>query len=275
MIKVKKKKFGKIWGFEIGYSLINKPIKTVHIYSIDHIWIDTGQSKASSIIPKLVQATKPHSAYLTHYHEDHTGNVKLLNEKLKIPVYGNKQTAKILEKGFNILPYENLMFGAAESTKIKTVKDKFSTDQYEFEIISTPGHSKDHQCFYEKNQGWLFSGDAFVAEKIKYFRREENIYEQIKSLEKLVSLDFELLLCAHFPRKTNAKKALVNKLDYFCNVYNEVENLWNQGLDSKQIMKKLSIKEKIFIKYATFGDVSAEYLIKSAIASIKRGKTLR
>jgi glyoxylase-like metal-dependent hydrolase (beta-lactamase superfamily II) len=166
------------------------------------------------------------------------------------------------------------MFGASEATEISIVSQDFETENYLFEIIKTPGHSKDHQCFYVRNEGWLFSGDAFVAERIKYFRREENVYDQIISLRKLVQLDFEFLLCAHFPRKTNAKKALDDKLDYFSNVYSEVEHLWQQGLNSKEIMSKLSIREKKFIKYATFQDVSAEHLIKSAIASIKRGKSL-
>ena len=40
--------------------------------------------------------------------------------------------------------------------------------------------------YYEKNKGWLFSGDMYVADKIKYFATYESMLTQIESLKKLI-----------------------------------------------------------------------------------------
>jgi glyoxylase-like metal-dependent hydrolase (beta-lactamase superfamily II) len=50
-------------------------------------------------------------------------------------------------------------------------------------VIPTPGHSEDHICLFEPNEGWLFSGDLFISERVKYMREDENVYSLLDSLK--------------------------------------------------------------------------------------------
>ena len=87
------------------------------------------------------------------------------------------------------------------------------TEKRCFELITIPGHSPDQIALYEPNEGWLFSADAFVSPVIKYFMREESMYEQITSLKKLVALDFEALFCSHNPLMQGGKEKLNQKFN--------------------------------------------------------------
>jgi len=39
--------------------------------------------------------------------------------------------------------------------------------------VHTPGHAKDHTIYFLQDAGVLFSGDLYLADKIKFFRSDE------------------------------------------------------------------------------------------------------
>lgn len=43
------------------------------------------------------------------------------------------------------------------------IPDRLYTDRYRFAVLHTPGHSNDHICLLEPDEGWLFSGDLFLS----------------------------------------------------------------------------------------------------------------
>ncbi|MEW6547192.1 MAG: MBL fold metallo-hydrolase [Bacillota bacterium] len=44
------------------------------------------------------------------------------------------------------------------------IPDRLYTGRYRFAVLHTPGHSDDHICLLEPDEGWLFSGDLFLSE---------------------------------------------------------------------------------------------------------------
>ena len=78
--------------------------------------------------------------------------------------------------------------------------------------MEVPGHCEDQVAFWVPDRGLLFSGDAFIHERPRYFRSDEDFHATIASLRRLLELDFEHLLCAHRPRVGNGKAALQQKL---------------------------------------------------------------
>jgi glyoxylase-like metal-dependent hydrolase (beta-lactamase superfamily II) len=63
--------------------------------------------------------------------------------------------------------------------------------------IYTPGHSKDHYCFYEPGKGILFSFDYDLTLFPWYGLRESNIPEFKKSVKKLKSLSPRIVVSSH------------------------------------------------------------------------------
>ncbi len=77
--------------------------------------------------------------------------------------------------------------------------------------------------------------------------------QQIKSIEKILSLDFEILFCSHNPQFKQGKKLLEKKLQFFQQFYQDVAELQHQDLNANQIFKKLNLKEKWKVRLMSLG----------------------
>ena len=80
-----------------------------------------------------------------------------------------------------------------------------------------------------------------------------------------MQLDFEALFCAHSPRIKNGKLYLAKKLDFLKSLVEEVEVHWLKGLNTRQIMKAIGMKEDKLIWLLCMGNVKAEHMINSAV----------
>jgi len=272
MLTLKKKIFEQVEVYKFGYAPIAKPLMTVCCFYVDKLLIDTAQYNARKKVLKTFQDKKIDQIALTHWHEDHTGNAAGLYLQHKPTIFAHPFTAQKLHTGFSVLPYEQYMFGKIKPYAVPTkpFPEKITTDKFEFVPIHTPGHSEDHTIFLEPRKGWLFAGDLFVSKKIKYFRRGEDLGEQIESIKKILQYDFEVIFCGHFPQFKNGKQLFQQKLQYFEDFYGKVKHYYQKGLDSKAIMKAMHLKEVYWLKYATFCDVSVEMMVQSVIDREKR-----
>lgn len=260
------KDFGNKLGIEYycsGYGWTKSLIKSVYFFKLDNLLIDTGALKTRELIPEFKGKQSPTDILLTHFHEDHTGNLAYFMKKYNAKSYGHEETAKIMENGFAILPYEVVMFGHAEPAEILPLPDRLDFGKYHFKAYHTPGHSHDHTVYFEPNEGWLFSGDLYVADRIRVWRKTENLKQQIASLSFLVTLDFDALLCNHNPQWTDGKPRLMAKLEYFKNFYGSVKSFYEKGFTVSETMKKLSLKESTLLRIVTADDVAVRHIVQS------------
>ncbi|MDB5226814.1 MAG: beta-lactamase domain protein [Bacteroidota bacterium] len=247
-------------------------VQTVYTFIVDDLLIDTAQKYSRENILKVAKDKHISKIALTHHHEDHTGNVAFLMKELNVEAYGHPTVVKILSKGYKMSPLAKLMNGTVEKAIVKPLlsTDILQTANYTLQPIYTPGHSEDHYCYYEKNKGWLFSGDLYVADKIKYFATYESLFTQIDSLKKLTALDFDILFCSHNPKVKDGKKHLQNKLQFFEDFAGEVTQYYQQGHNARQIFALMGMKENYFNKYITLGNFSAENMVHSVIKDLKK-----
>jgi glyoxylase-like metal-dependent hydrolase (beta-lactamase superfamily II) len=247
-------------------------VQTVYTFVLDNLLIDTAQRYNRENILKVAKQHEINKIILTHHHEDHTGNVAFLMNELNIDAYAHPTAVKIMGKGYRMSPLAKLMNGSVEKAALNPIgtEDRIQTAHYTLEPIYTPGHCDDHYCYYERNKGWLFSGDLYVADKIKYFANYESLLTQIESIKKLVALDFDTLFCSHNPKTHGGKQRLQNKLQFFEDFAGTVTRYYEQGHNARQIFALMGMKENYLNKYITLGGFCAENMVHSVVKDLKK-----
>lgn len=265
MHRIVKKSFGPVRTVHLGYGPIGPPLMGVYFYYLDGVLIDTGQSNMRRHALAALEGLPIHAILLTHHHEDHSGNAAAFQNQSRAPVYGHALAAAKLARGYPILPYQRLVWGRSARLRVVPFPDRIESGPYRLEPVATPGHSKDHMVFLEKNQGWLFAGDLFIGERIKFFRSDENIHQQIDSLEKVLALDFDALFCAHNPCPQNGKRHLARKLDFLRELREKVGDLNGRGYPEKEIIRRLDPRTDRQVKWITMGNASFANMVRSAL----------
>ena len=264
---LKQKDFGEVQAYELGWSPMGRPAMTVHFYIMDGICIDTALRHMQKEVVNCIARHPVHTIVLTHHHEDHSGNAASLNKTLQIPILGHPATVNKMKQSFPILPYQHYAWGSARPVVMETLPEIVQSGHINLEPIHTPGHSRDHTVFWEKNKGWLFSGDLFITERIKYFRADENMQDQIDSLIKVCQLDFDCLFCAHNPQIKNGKAKLQQKLQYLEDIIGRIKEFYTKGLGVNATIKEMGLKENYLLKAFCMGNLSMKNMVRSAFTA--------
>ena len=263
--------FGEVEMIQLGYSPIGSPLMSVFMYVVDELLIDTAQHHMAKVVGGILRETSLSRILLTHHHEDHSGNAAMISNRHGIPVMAHPSAAEKLRLGFPILPYQRLVWGKALAVAATPLPDVVETNRFKFTPVHTPGHSKDHIVFIENQHGWLFSGDLYLGERIKFFRSDEDFCDQIASLKKLIALDFDTLFCAHNPCLKNGKQKIKKKLQFLEDLYGHIRKLAEKGYSERAVIKELDPKNDRGVKWLTMGNVSFANMVRSALASNSNG----
>ena len=262
----KKKEFGPVTAYQLGYSPIGPPLMSVHMYVVDTVVIDTAQRNMRA---EVIGVLKDHAAIewilLTHYHEDHSGNASQIHALFSAEVLGHALTAEKMNGELKILPYQHLVWGKAEQVKVAPLPDCIDTGRYRFIPVHTPGHSKDHTVYLETRNGWLFSGDLYLGDHIKYFRSDEKFSDQVNSLKTVLALDFNALFCGHHPIPEDGKSRLAAKLAFLEDFYGKVTDLRLKGLSESEIIARLDLKQDRLVKWVTLGNACFANMVRSVL----------
>jgi glyoxylase-like metal-dependent hydrolase (beta-lactamase superfamily II) len=256
--------FGEVEAIKLGYGPIGPPFMSVYLYILDGFVIDTGQRHMQKTLIQLLEKKQLHQILLTHHHEDHSGNAAAICRHHHIQAFGHTLTAQKLAGHFRILPYQHLVWGKSEPLVLQELPAMVESNRYRLVPVHTPGHSKDHTVFWEKTNGWLFSGDLFLGQRIKFFRSDEKIFDQIESLKNVLQFDFDTLFCAHNPCPQNGKSRLAQKLQFLEDMVGQVQHLKDMGLSREEVIKRLDPGKDKWVKLMTMGNVSFSNMLKSA-----------
>lgn len=262
---IRENRFGDIRAFQFGFGPVGPPIMSVHIYWLDGVLIDTAQSHMQKQVLAALDHRKPERVLLTHHHEDHSGNAAAISRRFGVPVFGHGLTREKMSRSFAIRPYQHLIWGAARPLLVTSLDGAIETRRFRLEPIHTPGHSKDHTVYLETQNGWLFSGDLYLGDRIKFFRSDERIDETIDSLKRVLAHDFASLFCGHRPCPENGKARLQRKLSFLESFCGRVQMLCRQGYPEKAIVRMLDDRQDLRVKWLTLGNASKANMIRSAI----------
>lgn len=257
--------FGPVEAIRLGFGPVGSPLMTVIVYRIGDTIVDAGQSHMATPLLGLLEKQPPRRILLTHHHEDHSGNAAVIADRFGAVVMGHRLTAAKLRNHFPIRLYQHYVWGKSRPVAVTPLPGIVDTGRFRFRPVHTPGHSNDHTAYLEENNGWLFSGDAYLGDRIKFFRSDEDFGHQIISLKALLALDFHALMCAHNPAPTHGRERLVRKLAFLEDLYGRIVDLHARGLSRRAIIHRLDPGLDRMTRFITMGNVSFANMVRSAL----------
>lgn len=262
--------FEEIQAFRFGYHPFGNPKLFVYLYYVDGLLIDTGQRRMQSSILSATQDLPIEQVFITHHHEDHTGNIDEICAEHGCEALSSSLTQEIMQKPPSLSCIQKIMYASRGANfNIKAINsDWLKTPNYTFQLIAVPGHAADMVALYEPNKKWLFSADLFINTHIGFMLQNESIQQQINSIKRVLTLDFDVLLCAHNPQLKDGKEKLKDKLQFLEQFMEQVSS-WNQkGYTAKAIFKAMKLKENHFVKILSGGNLSKLNMVKSALRDL-------
>lgn len=240
----------------------------VYCYAIGDTLVDTGLACYAPQMRQYVSENGIRRALVTHHHEDHAGNAATLRAA-GVEVCSSGDCCALLRDDLPIRFYEHMAWGKMRPAEVSPLGARVALGPYEADVVPAPGHCHDQVVFHVASEGWLFSGDAFIHERVKIFRRDEDFAASLVTLAHLVTLDFDTLFCAHRPRFTGGKAALQQKLEWLRHLEGEVKRLHAQGLSVRETARRLDLvlSRPMARSFAwlTVGDATPENVVRSIL----------
>jgi len=247
---------------EIG----GRPIYWVAAYLVDGLLIDTGCRYTAAELASFLKGRPVRQAVNTHFHEDHIGGNRLLQEKLGIEIFAPADSVSLIAREAKLLPYQEAVWGCPAPSETRPIPAVIRTKRHVFDVIDTPGHSAGHAALVEKGRGWCFSGDIFAREKMKCIRPEEDMGKTIASMQRLIDLPTDrLILFTSVGRIVeDGRRALRDCIEYLRNLSCRAKALERDGRTVPEIVCELFGKEHAFAALSN-GQYTTENLVRSVL----------
>lgn len=172
--------------------------------------IDTGLG-ICNIYDEVIKITdKPVVAVATHIHWDHIGghnffpNFYAHEEELgwlngEFPLSVDTVREMVVDRcelpeDFDVSDYK--MFQGIPARVLRD-RDTIDIGGRIIEVLHTPGHSPGHMCFWEKESGYLFTGDLVYKDTLFAYYPSTDPKAYLNSLEKIALLPAKKVFPAH------------------------------------------------------------------------------
>jgi glyoxylase-like metal-dependent hydrolase (beta-lactamase superfamily II) len=240
-----------------------RELQPVYCYAIGDTLVDTGLASQGDALACFAADAGIRRALLTHHHEDHAGNAARLGDT-GVSVLAGGETAALVARDLPIRFYQHFLWGKARPARAAPFGDALRIGRHRAVVVPAPGHCQDQVAFHVPEEGWLFSGDAFLHERVKVFRADEDFAATVATLDRFLALDFEALFCAHRPRPTGGKEAIRQKLAWLRDVEGRVRALHVDGVPAREIARRI-VPKRATLDWITMGDASTESMVRSIL----------
>ncbi len=153
---------------------------------------------------------KPVIAIATHIHWDHIGGHKFFpdfyahEDELnwlngEFPLTMEQIKGMVVDRcdlpdGYDVNNYE---FFQGKPTKVLKGNEVINIGDRFIQIVHSPGHSPGHMCFWEKDRGYLFTGDLVYKDTLFAYFPSTDPETYLNSLEKVSTLPVKQVFPAH------------------------------------------------------------------------------
>ncbi|HEX7184098.1 MAG TPA: MBL fold metallo-hydrolase [Thermoanaerobaculia bacterium] len=256
---------GPITRVRMARTLFGRPLHEVSAYHLGDLLIDAGPPPVAPELVAWCRGRRIAKVVLTHHHEDHSGGAAALHQELGLPVFAPVGAVAILAEGLRMPLYRKAVWGTPPRFRAEPLGPVVEGEGFRLRVVPTPGHAFSHVCLFDEERRWLFSGDLYVHERVRYLRRVEDAWEHIESLHRVLALEPDLLICSHAGILENAQERLARKIRWWEDLAAEARALQEQGLSVTEITHRLLGRDGL-LAWASLGDFSQRNLIRSLLA---------
>jgi glyoxylase-like metal-dependent hydrolase (beta-lactamase superfamily II) len=254
---------GEVTFFRMARRLAGWPVYWTGAYLVDGLLVDCGPPATAREFVRALEGRHVDALAVTHHHEDHMGAAAALLSARGVEARVHPAGVPLVEGGFVQEGYRRLAWGRPPRVRARPLGTQVETRALRFEVVPTPGHSPDHVCLFERDRGWLFTGDLFLAERLRYLRADEDLPALIASLDRVCALPMTSVFCAHRGPVRDGPAALARKRDRLVALSEQVRALLAQGLSEREVARRAVGPEGLLTLYSR-GRFSARNFVRAA-----------
>lgn len=258
---------GEVTFIRLARRVLGRPMYWTGCYLADGLLLDCGPPATVPELLDFLAGRRVGGLAITHHHEDHMGAAYELGARLGLRARIHAAGLHYLEHGFAQQFYRRLAWGRAARVPADRLGPTFEGERLRFEVIATPGHSPDHACFFARERGWLFTGDLFIAERLRFLRADEDLAQLIASLQLAASLPAGSVFCAHRGLVRDGVAALRRKADHLSALREAIRDGLRRGRSEAELARQLVGREGLFA-YLSFGHFSARNFVRAVAGSL-------
>jgi glyoxylase-like metal-dependent hydrolase (beta-lactamase superfamily II) len=211
----------------------------VSAFLVRGVLIDTGFPAIGEALDRWRSRRGPlRGVILTHWHEDHAGNVERL-ARAGIPIDADAATLAPLHAPTALAAYRRFTWGSPLPLRSPVVPfvDPLLVR------IHTPGHSADHHVVWDETTGTVFGGDLFIGVKVRVAHHDEDHRATIASLRAIAARDPARYFDAHRGLVPDAPSALRAKADWMEETVTTIEQRLRDGESIERVRRAVLGRE--------------------------------
>lgn len=190
---------------------------------------------------------------MTHHHEEHSGNLNWLGERLRVPLYVGEATARILQAPPLLPRIRRWMIGQPPPPLEQPHRDSRKAHacyRRRFGSGCRSGPLHDHIVLYDRSAKLLIAGDTFIGVYFVAPNPDVDSLRWIETLRRLLELDIEILVEGHgfihtlrvdvpdipgLVIRRNPRDELLEKLRFFESLREQIESGLREGLPLRAV----------------------------------------
>lgn len=154
--------------------------------------VDCGPPSAEREMSSLLGELRPQAAWITHHHEDHAGNIELLARR-GVPIGATAATLDYCRAPHALPFYRRITWKSPRPLSSAVMP----ATQGALELITSPGHCRDHNILWDADDATLFAGDLYLGVKVRVAHPDENPTLLSRSLRSAAALEPRRMFDAH------------------------------------------------------------------------------
>ena len=233
---------------------------TVSAYIVGDVMVDTGFPGVRGELMRAIESIGPRGSIVTHWHEDHAGNVPELAAR-GFPMAMHAECEAILRQHPRIRAYRRFVWSRPE----KLTSPVVPFDPAPLRIIATPGHCDDHIAVWDAERRILIGGDLFLGVKVRMAHAHESLSALIRSLRTVAALEPRVLLDAHRGPLVNPTGLLLAKVQWLEETIGQIKALHDEGAGEREITHRI-LGAELFVGLVSFGEYSKRSFVRAAIS---------
>lgn len=233
----------------------------VSAYVVRGVVVDSGFPHMREELGAALAGERLEGAIITHWHEDHAGNVALLAER-GIPLQLALDTLERLRARPPIRAYRRLAWGRPPAFTAR--HEPFEHPALRF--IHTPGHSPEHHVVWDAERGTLFSGDLWLGVRSRVMHASEDPRLIVESLRCVAALHPERMFDAHRGFVPTPVAAIEAKAAWMTETIGEIERRLAAGWSERAIVRRVLGGEEPSAWFS-----GGEYARRNFVRALARG----